>query len=954
MRKMMVLNVRGSDACRGAMLLAALVCGLHVSKATAAPPVADPAAPAIVLDTRGFWRMHVTLRPPLVDTAGGLKPVLMIQPWLNAETPEPAADWTKPQFDDSAWTRDPVPKACRSSYVSRLCARGKFLVADPAQVGPLTLSLDYQGGAIVYLNGQEVRRQDLAPSADPRAALATPYPKETFVNETGGLLVTPGYYLPGGRAGAPSKESERRMTLRRRSMTDVRLPAEALRKGVNVLAVEIVRAPYDRVLDEIKIVNSRPSEYAPRCPYDLTWNTCELLTVRLTAPSAAGLTPNATRPAGVQVWNSDALNADYDMDFGDPSEPLGPIRLVGPRRGSYSGKVVLGSTATIAALRGSPGDLSADGGAAIPASCVRVRYGLPWGDQAGFGGIYGSYPYPRNAVQLEAISDVAPAEILVPVKEPATAQLALRPAPVLGAVVPIWVTVDVPAEARPGLYRGTVRLTLQGHEPIDVPVEMTVVDWTLPERQNWRTWIDMIQSTDTLALEYSAPLWSEKHWELIAASFKLMREAANQTVYVPLIAHTNLGNEQSMVRLIDRGDDNYDLDFSVMDRYLDLALKHMGKPKAVILNVWDVYLIPKEDAIPDDQARAAGKRKRHVRMAANLDAHKGFYGVGPMVTVVDPKTGKTENAFLDVYGESPESTAHWKRLFTELRAHMEKRGLGQSLMLGMMTDAWPSKQDVQFFLEVAPGIPWMIQSHDGHGDPAQLLHGLVPVAYQAQVWGVRFADATPYKYTPAKGRMYGWKNPGLLALFERFGATDAFPAAKWRHTAEYTITGDRRGIGRLGADFWEVLRDNRNRRVGRVPARYPEAHWRNLNIVTSLLAPGPAGPSSTNRYEQFREGLQECEARILIEDALTDQARLKKLGPDLAKRCQDLLDDRLLWMWKGLSTLQLNGREFGYATGWRWTPGVEGHRWYAGSGWQKRSEMLFALAGEVDRQLKQP
>ena len=168
---------------------------------------------------------------------------------------------------------------------------------------------------------------------------------------------------------------------------------------------------------------------------------------------------------------------------------------------------------------------------------------------------------------------------------------------------------------------------------------------------------------------------------------------------------------------------------------------------------------------------------------------------------------------------------------------------------------------------------------------------------------------------------------------------------------EYTITGDRCGIGRLGADFWRVLKDRRGKRTSRISSRYPKSHWRNLNLVTSLLAPGPNGPASTNRYEQFREGVQESEARIVIERALTDPALRKRLGPDLAKRCQEELDERMLFMWKGLSSLQLNGREFGYATAWRWTAGVEGHRWYVGSGWQERSRRLFELAGEVERSL---
>ena len=85
------------------------------------------------------------------------------------------------------------------------------------------------------------------------------------------------------------------------------------------------------------------------------------------------------------------------------------------------------------------------------------------------------------------------------------------------------------------------------------------------------------------------PLWSEKHWEMIGRSFRLIGKTGSRTVYIPLIAHTNLGNAESMVRWVKKGS-GYEYDFSLMERYLDMAEKNMGRPKLIILNVWDVYM----------------------------------------------------------------------------------------------------------------------------------------------------------------------------------------------------------------------------------------------------------------------------------------------------------------------------------------------------------------------------
>ncbi len=42
---------------------------------------------------------------------------------------------------------------------------------------------------------------------------------------------------------------------------------------------------------------------------------------------------------------------------------------------------------------------------------------------------------------------------------------------------------------------------------------------------------------------------------------------------------------------------------------------------------------------------------------------------------------------------------------------------------------------------------------------------------------------------------------------------------------------------------------------------------------------GPTGPVASTRYEQMREGVQQCEARIAIATALTDEKLKAKVGP---------------------------------------------------------------------------
>ncbi len=439
------------------------------------------AAPApertVVLGATSYWRMHHTLAPPVVAVGGRLEPVLRKNAWLDGATPPPPDGWQAPDFDDSHWLRTTPQGGCQTPYLARQCLRGRFMVTDPAKVQDLQLTLRYHGGAVVYLNGAELTRCHLPAGA----TLAEAYPLDAYVAASGDLLAQEGTYIgPGKLAPPPDAEAAKRIASRDRLLDHFPIPASALRRGVNVLAIELVRSPYHEVLLE-----TREQAGGRNRHNRFDWYTCQLRGVNLTACSLAGLEPNTERPAGFQVWNSDPLAADGSLDYGDPCEPLRPLRLVGARGGAFSGKVVAGSSRPIAGLKAAAGDLRGPGGT-IPASAVRVRYGFTWGTEAGFCGGQGydaiRAPYPRPPAFFGALSDT----------------------PREDAVVPVWVTVNVPHDAPAGRYEGQLRIEAKGETPVAVPIQLDVSDYTLPDPQDYRTWVELIQTLPHSVLRFPA------------------------------------------------------------------------------------------------------------------------------------------------------------------------------------------------------------------------------------------------------------------------------------------------------------------------------------------------------------------------------------------------------------------------------------------------------------------
>ena len=637
----------------------------------------------------------------------------------------------------------------------------------------------------------------------------------------------------------------------------------------------------------------------------------------------------------VPLWTCDIIT-DETSDWNLASNlvrELKPINLVGARNGAFSAKVVIESASAIKGVEASVSALTGkSGGGVIPASNIQLRYAKSGTVRAG-----------RADVLLES----------PPLESAPMYDYHFR------ALLPVWVTVKVPKDAKAGVYTGQV--TVQG---VAVPLILDVQDWTLPDPQDYRTFTDFVESPDTLAVEYNVPLWSEKHWKMIDRSFQLLGSCGGSTLYIPLIIRTNFGNEQSMVRWVSRGENKYDYDFTVMDRYLDSAVKNMGKPKMVVFFVWDICM----------SAEALNRGLWSGDQGASTKQNReALLGKGPRVTAFNPATKETSVLTLPRY-ESAESRELWGPMFAEIRKRMEKRGLDKTMMLGLMPDLWPNKEEVTFWKSIAGDIPWAIHGHAGARDDVKVgnkgLYKIADIGYAAFVYDII------YNVNPDKGRMYGWRLPALLTGYLRGGLMNEYSTLEMREVPAFAITGGQRGSGRLGGEFWHAIRNKKGERSGPVYARYPENNWRNLDICDWFLAPGTDGPVATARLEALREGTQVCEARIFLEDALLDDAKKGKIGTDLAKRCQDALDAHHRAMWKtmwsndedlaaiGMASngrspaenlwfnMQKNGKRLGNYEGNSVTHDLQieerrkGQAWFA-LGWQDREKKLFALAGEV-------
>lgn len=797
---------------------------------------------------------------------------------LPGDTP---ADWMASGFDDSAWARVRGPMFSSQFGIDDqwklILMRGRFDVPNPAKAGDLSLTVSFRGGVVVYLNGREVSRAFMPAGDLTLRTPAEPYPSETFFTPEGYILPWSAQATRGARA-AMGDEIHKRVASRTRRVSALKIPASMLKEGVNVLAIGIYRAPTPAAF-----YASRP-EGKNAIHASLFWTRLGLVGVKLSAGGDAAVKPNIgpSSEGGFRLWNNSVAQKVFPSDYPDPFADLKPITISAARNGLFAGQVVVGDTRPIANLKVEVSDLAGPG--MIPASAVQVRY-------ARLDGIDGSF---------DSLEEFAPAEVKVNGQG--------------RAIQPLWLTVAVPAGAKPGDYTGKITVRADGVGPVAVELKVRVIDWALPAAGQFAASMDIIQSPESVAMAYNVPLWSDRHFELLDKTFTLLGQLATRSLYITAIRRTHLGNEHAMVRWVRDDEGELHPDFTIVEKYLDVALKRLGRINSVILYAWEP---------PESQGHAGGAGKAGRT-----------YDKPILYSLYDPETGEYSTRTGPMWG-TPEAKEFWKKFSDGVVPVLAKRGLKDAMLFGLVGDARPTRQAMDDVSNGVPGVRWAMHSHY-FSDKWQGYD----IGLRVALWGIRCS-----MLDPEFGYSFGWSNPVWLAYYpremslastltEHRAKIEAWVGAR-RSGGEKIVTGDGpRGLGRLGADFWLVIKDNRGRARATLAGIYPEAAWGQLNLnfgVPRLLAPGRDEPIATVRSEAFREALQEVEARAFIEKALLDPAGPGLLGQELVDRCRRTLDERIRVANRSATYHGAGAAE----------------AWFISSGWRERAELLFELAAQV-------
>jgi hypothetical protein len=285
-------------------------------------------------------------------------------------------------------------------------------------------------------------------------------------------------------------------------------------------------------------------------------------------------------------------------------------------------QVVLWSKRGLMQLRAEPAPLADSAGRSIPSTAVRVRFVR-----------YVVSELPAGARKTHCDPIDTKNSYLVPDLLDPEPRMDAPP----GTARPVWVTVDVPRDAIPGSYSGTVRFRAEGGFDAAVSLKLEVQRGVVPPPAQWKFRVDFWQNPWAVAHQHRVLPWSDAHLAILRQHLTLLADMG-QTYVSAYITHSPWKDDTyiadgTMVEWIREPDGRFTFDYSIFDKYVQLAIS-CGIDDAICC----FTMIP------------WNSRVRY------LDRKSGDY------------------VWANWPLGSAEHTAFWKAALADLRAHLKRRG----------------------------------------------------------------------------------------------------------------------------------------------------------------------------------------------------------------------------------------------------------------------------------------
>lgn len=144
---------------------------------------------------------------------------------------------------------------------------------------------------------------------------------------------------------------------------------------------------------------------------------------------------------------------------------------------------------------------------------------------------------------------------------------------------PVWVAIDVPRDAVPGPYQGTLTVRAE-NGAIDFPIRLDVLPATLPAPKDWSFHLDIWQHPQAVARWHDVPLWSPEHFALLKPLMKRLADAGQKNITCNIIHEPwNAQTFDWFPTMVDwrrQADGTWRFDYTIFDRWVAFMMDEVG------------------------------------------------------------------------------------------------------------------------------------------------------------------------------------------------------------------------------------------------------------------------------------------------------------------------------------------------------------------------------------------
>ena len=220
---------------------------------------------------------------------------------------------------------------------------------------------------------------------------------------------------------------------------------------------------------------------------------------------------------------------------------------------------------------------------------------------------------------------------------------------------PIWLSIKVPENTKPGNYKGTIKIL--GNDEVTLSINVEVLNKILPAPSKWHYDLDLWQHPASIARVHKVPLWSNAHFALMKSYYQLLANAGQKTITTSIVnepwGHQTYDDYPSLVKWTKKKDGSWTYDYSLFDKYVSFV------------------------------------------MSCGIDQRINCYSMVPWkiaFTYFDENLQK-EVVFTDAIG-TPSYNTFWKTMLTDFTQHLKQKGWFNKTYIAMDERPMKAMQDV--------------------------------------------------------------------------------------------------------------------------------------------------------------------------------------------------------------------------------------------------------------------